>query len=239
MIPLHNGSRMNIMEHNMTSKPIIQVAMDYIQTRDAVEMARVVAPVVEAIEIGTPLCKAEGMHAVRAVREICPDHILMADMKTPDVGGLEAKIAFDAGANWMTVLGAAPTDTLRLAMEEAAARPGHEILVELTGIQNILARARTWREMGVERMVYHRGWDEGNTSRTWDRSDRETLEALAEMGFKLSVAGGLDLATLDFFADLPIAVFIIGRAIRETPDPAATARTFQERLRELWGSAEG
>jgi len=135
----------------------------------------------------------------------------------------------------MTVLGAAPADTLRLAMEEAGGRPGHEVLVELTGIQDILARAKDWRGMGVERMVYHRGWDEGNTARTWDQADRATLEELAGMGFKLSVAGGLDLETLDFFAGLPVAVFIIGRAIRETPDPAATAGAYQARLRELWG----
>jgi len=218
------------------AKPKLQIAMDYILTQDAVAMSKIVAPQVEAIEIGTPLCKAEGMHAVRAVRQVCPEHIIMADMKTPDVGGLEAKIAFDAGADWMTVLGAAPADTLRLALEEAAGRPGHEILVELTGIQNILERAQAWRTMGVERMVYHRGWDEGNTARTWDRADRETLEALAGMGFKLSIAGGLDLPTLDFFAGLPVAVFIIGRAIRETPDPAATAAAYQARLRELWGA---
>ena len=218
----------------MAGKPLIQVAMDYIRTSEAVEMARIVAPVVEAIEIGTPLCKAEGMHAVRAVREACPEHIILADMKTPDVGGLEAKIAFDAGANWMTVLGAAPADTLRLALDEAASRPGHEVLVELTGIRDILAQARTWREMGVERMVYHRGWDEGNTSRKWELADRETLEALAGMGFKLSVAGGLDLDALDFFAGLPVAVFIIGRAIRETSDPAETARLYQAKIRKLW-----
>jgi 3-dehydro-L-gulonate-6-phosphate decarboxylase len=161
----------------MSNKPIIQVAMDYIETKDAVEMSKIVAPAVEAIEIGTPLCKAEGMHAVRAVREACPDHIIMADMKTPDVGGLEAQIAFDAGADWMTVLGAAPADTLRLALQEAASRPGHEVLVELTGIQDISSRAKTWRAMGVERMVYHRGWDEGNLSRTWEDSDRATLNS--------------------------------------------------------------
>jgi 3-dehydro-L-gulonate-6-phosphate decarboxylase len=223
----------------MSNKPIIQVAMDYIETKDAVEMSKIVAPAVEAIEIGTPLCKAEGMHAVRAVREACPDHIIMADMKTPDVGGLEAQIAFDAGADWMTVLGAAPADTLRLALQEAASRPGHEVLVELTGIQDISSRAKTWRAMGVERMVYHRGWDEGNLSRTWEDSDRATLDTLAEMGFKLSIAGGLELETLDFFAGLPISVFVVGRAIRGTPDPAATARAFQARIRELWGPDRG
>ncbi len=30
---------------------------------------------------------------------------ILADFKTPDVGGLEAKMAFDAGADMMTVIG--------------------------------------------------------------------------------------------------------------------------------------
>ncbi len=197
-------------------------------------MAFQVKDAVEALEIGTPLCKAEGMRAVSTIHALCPDNIILADVKTPDVGGLEAKIAFDAGANWMTVMGAAPLDTLKLALEEAEGRPGHEVLVELTGIEDVLAEATIWREIGVERMVYHRGWDEGNLSRSWDDLDRQAIEALTDMGFKMSIAGGIDLETIPFFEGLDIAVFIIGRAIRETPDPAATAHTFRAKIDEIW-----
>jgi 3-keto-L-gulonate-6-phosphate decarboxylase len=108
------------------------------------------------------------------------------------------------------------------------------VIVELTGIKDVLAEAAIWRDVGVERMVYHRGWDEGNLSRTWDSSDRQAIEALIDMGFKLSIAGGIDLETLPFFEGLRIAVFVIGRAIRETPDPEQTARRFRTRIDEIW-----
>ncbi|MGD8865765.1 MAG: orotidine 5'-phosphate decarboxylase [Anaerolineales bacterium] len=218
----------------MPEAPIIQCALDYVSLPEAMAMAYRVQGAVEALEIGTPLCKAEGMRAVSAIHALCPDKIILADVKTPDVGGLEAKIAFDAGANWMTVMGAAPLDTLKLALEEAEGRPGHEVIVELTGIKDVLAEAAIWRDVGVERMVYHRGWDEGNLSRTWDSSDRQAIEALIDMGFKLSIAGGIDLETLPFFEGLRIAVFVIGRAIRETPDPEQTARRFRTRIDEIW-----
>ena len=123
----------------------------------------------DIIEIGTPLSKSAGMLAVRTVRELCPDKLILADIKSPDVGGGEAKMAFDAGADWMTVLGAAPLDTVKLALAEANSREGKEMFIELTGIRDIIARAQEWRELGVERMVYHRGWDEGNLSRSWDQ----------------------------------------------------------------------
>jgi hypothetical protein len=84
-------------------------------------------------------------------------------------------------------------------------------------------------------MVYHRGWDEGNISRTWDAHDRATIEELIRMGFRVSVAGGLELDTIEFFQGVDISVFIIGRAIRETPDPAASARRFRALINRLWG----
>jgi len=214
----------------MTDKPYLQLALDYFDLAPALAMAQIVHREVDIIEIGTPLTKAAGMLAVKTIREMCPDNLILADIKSPDVGGGEAKMAFDAGADWMTVLGAAPLDTVKLALEEANSRPGKEMFIELTGIRDIITRAREWRGIGVERMVYHRGWDEGNLSRSWDAQDKDTIQELIQMGFEISVAGGLGLDMIPFFEGLDISVFIIGRAIRETPDPAATARKFQEAI---------
>jgi 3-hexulose-6-phosphate synthase len=219
----------------MKQPPLIQLALDYISLPPALADAQLLHTEVDVLEIGTPLNKAEGMRAVATIRELCPDNLILADIKTPDVGGLEAKLAFDAGADWMTVLGAAPLATVKLALDEANSRPGKEVFVELTGVQDIMGRARQWRDLGVERMVYHRGWDEGNTSRTWGDSDRTIMKELIQMGFQISVAGGLELETVEFFAGVDISVFIIGRAIREDPDPVAAARRFRVLINRLWG----
>ncbi|MCJ7735200.1 MAG: orotidine 5'-phosphate decarboxylase [Anaerolineales bacterium] len=211
----------------MSNQPMIQLALDYFDLAPALAMAQIIHKEVDILEIGTPLTKSGGMLAVRTVRELCPDNLILADIKSPDVGGGEAKMAFDAGADWMTVLGAAPLDTIKLALAEANSRPGKEMFIELTGIRDIIARAMEWRNIGIERMVYHRGWDEGNLSRSWDENDLATIQELIRMGFKISVAGGLGLDMIPFFRGVDISVFIIGRAIRETPDPAATARKFR------------
>lgn len=221
----------------MTTLPLIQLALDYFDLAPALAMAQIVHKEVDILEVGTPLSKGGGMLAVKTIRALCPDNIILADIKSPDVGGGEAKMAFDAGADWMTVLGAAPLDTIKLALQEANSRPGKEMFIELTGIRDIIARAMEWRSIGIERMVYHRGWDEGNLSRTWDEHDLATIQELIRMGFKISVAGGLGLDMIPFFRGVDISVFIIGRAIRETPDPAATARKFRAAINAYWSDS--
>src|SRR5512137_177080 len=161
----------------MNKTPMLQIAMDYISLPKALAMAVLVAPEVDIIEIGTPLCKAAGIEAVRAMKEICPDKLILADLKTPDVGGLEATLAFDAGADMMTVIGGAALATVEQALTVARKR-GKEMLMELTGVRDIIARAKEWRQMGVERMVYHRGWDEQTANRQWVEEDRTTIRQL-------------------------------------------------------------
>lgn len=67
----------------MNVTPQLQIALDYISLPKAIVMAATVAPEVDIIEIGTPLCKAAGIETVRAIREICPDKLILADLKTP------------------------------------------------------------------------------------------------------------------------------------------------------------
>ncbi len=93
----------------MNSIPLLQIAMDYTSLPKALEMAVLTAPEVDIIEIGTPLCKSAGVEAIRAMREICPDKLILADFKTPDVGGLEATMVYDAGGDMLTVIGGAAT----------------------------------------------------------------------------------------------------------------------------------
>jgi 3-dehydro-L-gulonate-6-phosphate decarboxylase len=219
----------------MNTSPKLQLALDYISLPKAIAMTALVAPEVDIIEIGTPLCKAAGLDAIRAIREICPDKIILADFKTPDVGALEAAMAFDAGADMMTVIGGAALATVKQAHAVASER-GKEMLMELTGVRDseILTRAAEWREIGINRIVYHREWDAQSAGRMWAESDKDTIRRLIDMGYKVTVTGGMTMELLPFFADLPVAVLICGRGIREAADPRAAAHEMRMALTDLW-----
>jgi 3-dehydro-L-gulonate-6-phosphate decarboxylase len=222
----------------MTAIPMLQLALDYISLPPALAMALKVADEVDIIEIGTPLCKAAGVEAIRSVRQVCPGKLILADFKSPDVGGLEAQMAFDAGADMMTVIGGAPLATVESALKVAQER-GKEMLMELTGVRDIIARAEEWRAIGVERMVYHRGWDEQTFDRQWGPEDLAVIGQLIDMGFKITVTGGITVELLPFFKELPVSVIIAGRAIHQAADPAASARQIKNTIIQLWGGGGG
>ena len=222
----------------MKNTPLLQLALDYISLPPALVMAAQVCPEVDILEIGTPLCKAAGMEAVRAVREICPNNLILADLKTPDVGGLEAAMAFDAGADMMTVIGGATLATIRQALDVAQKR-GKQVLMELTGVRDIVERAAEWRPLGVDWIVYHREWDAEAAGRLWTEADKVIISRLIDMGFKVTATGGMTMELLPFFADLPITALICGRGIRESANPRAVAHEMRQTLTDLWSKTPG
>ncbi|VEI70734.1 3-keto-L-gulonate-6-phosphate decarboxylase sgbH [Serratia fonticola] len=111
-------------------------------------------PYVDIIEAGTILCISAGIQAVGALRERCPQHTLVADLKVADAGATLAEQAFSQGANWMTVICAAPLATMASALEVAERYRG-EIQIELFG-RWTLEDAKAWRDLGIKQAIYHR-----------------------------------------------------------------------------------
>lgn len=113
----------------------LQVAIDLLSTDAALELAAAVAPHVDIIELGTPLIKSEGLAVIRAIKGAHPDKTVFADLKTADAGALEAQIAFDAGADLVTVLGSADDSTIVGAVGVAKEK-GKGIVVDLIGVED-------------------------------------------------------------------------------------------------------
>jgi hypothetical protein len=88
-------------------------------------------------------------------------------------------------------------------------------------------------------MVYHRGWDEQTFDRQWSQDDLVVIQQLIDMGFKMTITGGITLELISFFKDLSPSVIIAGRAIHQTPDPAASARAIRTEIHRLWGGPSG
>jgi 3-hexulose-6-phosphate synthase len=193
--------------------------MDVLTTEDALALAAKVAPHVDIIELGTPLIKAMGLAAVTAIKAAHPDKIVFADLKTMDAGELEADIAFEAGADLVTVLGTAGDSTIIGAVKAAKAH-NKGIVVDLIGVKDKVTRAQQVTAFGAQFVEMHAGLDEqaepGFTFATL-LADGEN----AKVAF--SVAGGVNLSTIASVQRAGAEVAVAGGAIYGAADPAAAA----------------
>ncbi|MGL5955607.1 MAG: 3-keto-L-gulonate-6-phosphate decarboxylase UlaD [Brevinema sp.] len=214
--------------------PLLQLALDNTSLEEALESTCILASEIDIIEAGTVLMTTAGTQALRVLRALYPDHILVSDIKVADAGGLLAKTMIgENGANWMTVICAAPIATFETALKEAQKYPNGDIQAELFGNWTF-EEAKDWRSIGIKQAIYHRGRDAQAAGQNWGKEDIGKISKLADMGFEVSVTGGLEIADLHLFQGIPIKAFIVGRTLRDVPDPIATARAFKEEIHKWW-----
>ena len=198
----------------------LQVAIDVLSTEAALELAGKVAEYVDIIELGTPLVKSEGLSAITAIKDAHPDKIVFADLKTMDAGELEADIAFKAGADLVTVLGAADDSTIAGAVKAAKAH-NKGVVVDLIGIEDKVSRAKEVRALGAKFVEMHAGLDE-QAQPGYDLN--VLLNAGEEARVPFSVAGGVNLSTIAAVQRSGADVAVAGGAIYGADDPGVAAK---------------
>ncbi|NIS80079.1 MAG: 3-hexulose-6-phosphate synthase [Anaerolineales bacterium] len=218
----------------MTCK--VQVALDFAEMEKALEVAQAVGPYVDILEAGTPLIKSVGMEIVRRLREQHPDKLIVADMKSTDVGAFEADMAFKAGADYTVASGITTLATIKEVQREAD-QWGRRCVVDLTGVQDLIPKCEALREIGVDLVLVHRSIDEEVTrGASWTEVDCRIVGELCKLGLDVMIAGGLGVSNLPLFCEYPIFAVVIGRGITMQDDPAAAAMQIAEFIEEKWNA---
>lgn len=70
----------------MISRPLLQLALDHTNLQTAQRDVALLRDHVDIVEAGTILCLTEGLGAVKALRDQCPNKIIVADWKVADAG---------------------------------------------------------------------------------------------------------------------------------------------------------
>jgi len=208
-------------------KPVLQVALDFIDMEEALRVAQEVARGgVDWLECGTPLIKAEGMRAIRLLRETFPNIPIVADLKTIDVGALEAKLAFSAGANIITVLALADNKTIIDAVNVARSFGGY-VMADLMNHPQPVSRAKELEKMGVDIVLMHIGIDQ-------QASSKFPLDQIPlirkEIKSYLAVAGGLNDKTAPIAIKHGADIIIVGRYITRADNPTEATKKVKEAI---------
>lgn len=220
------------------SQPLLQLALDTFDLPSALAPMQRASSHIDVVEAGTILCYAEGMHAVRALRALYPEKILLADVRIAEAGSIIAKLAFEAGANWVSVVSGATPATVEVVLAEAKRHDGDVQLELIDGWT--WEQAADWRSMGIRQVIAHRSRDgEALGDLSWKPHHFDDIRRLADFGFQVTIAGGVEVADLPLFAGVPVHVFTVGRAIRNAADPNAAALAFKRAIAEAYPGGAG
>lgn len=213
------------------TKPMLQIALDSSDLETAISVANKVASLVDIIEVGTILAVAEGIKAVKILREAHPNHIIVCDLKTTDGGAILSRLAFSNGADWLTVSAAAHIDTIK-ACKKVADEFGKEIQIEIYGNWTF-ADAQAWYDLGIKQAIYHRSRDAELAGKGWEETDLEKMRKLSEIGLELSITGGIVLQDIHLFKGIKAKAFIVGRALA-SENGIQTALALREEIAKYW-----
>lgn len=178
------------------------------------------------IEMGTPLLKCEGVRNVVPIfRQRFPDALLLADMKTMDGGGFEARSVYEGGGNiidFLALSGVASARAVCAVRDEfRAADPGvprlafADILVPHQGpAERAIAVAREMFEAGVDGVGLHLQLDARRADPALIASDylsdiaRAVHQAVGHLG-SVQVVGGLSIAQAKALAADGLRAFVV------------------------------
>lgn len=168
----------------------LQIAFNY-----NAAMVRRILPLIPTapnifIEAGTPYIKREGMAGVRLIRRLWRG-VVVADMKIADGAMDEVIMARRAGANAITCLGSAPTETLDLFIETCE-KFDMLSMIDLIGVGDPLKILRPLKK-APKIVVLHRGRDEELSSRNKMIGYRHINRIHSKFDSLISVAGGVDI----------------------------------------------
>ncbi len=213
------------------SKPLLQIALDSVELETALLDAANIAAHVDIIEVGTVLAFSKGSEALDQLRALYPKHILVCDMKLLDAGETLAHMAFEHGANYITVGAAAHIATVQAAKAVADEFNG-EVQIELFGKWD-MDDAKAWLDSGITQAIYHRSKDAQSAGQNWSEQDLKTMSQLSELGFELSITGGIVPEDIHLFKNINAKAFIAGRALANK-DGISIAKHFHQEIEKYW-----
>lgn len=203
----------------------LQLALDAIELEDALSLLKRIRAQVDIIEVGTPFVMENGMEAIREIKRALPEHEVLCDGKIMDAGDYEARMMFEAGADYITVLAVTDERTVS-ACVKTAREYGGKVMADMICVGDLAQKARRMEALGVDIVAVHTGVDQQAAGRT----PLEDLAVLKQSvhGAQVAVAGGIRADTVDSYMELKPDIVIVGGGILNQSDRAQAAQAIYQ-----------
>ena len=178
------------------------------------------------IEVGTPLIKRYGTKVISDLREVTKDMFFIADLKTLDVGKVEADLAYDETADAVVAAGLAPAETLDSFIHEAQ-RLGIYGVVDMLNVEDPIKKLKTLKEF-PNVVILHRGIDQESGRTIGLDLIQEMRQVFSAKRFLVAVAGGIVPETAKEALEKGADIIIVGRYVTQSKDVEHAVRDFLE-----------
>lgn len=199
----------------------MQLALDRMSVEQALDLAKLTAESIHIIEVGTSLIKEFGLSSVQKMKNVYPELEVLADLKTIDEGAYEFKVAFEAGADIATVMGASAIETVSGCYDIAQAY-GKSMMIDLLEVSD---------EKISDLLVFDKAIFCVHAPA--DKKDRNLASHLHHFREqfpvvkRLAVAGSIQLEGVEELRKIEPEIVVVGSSITKHENPEAAAKQFQ------------
>lgn len=201
----------------------LQVALDTLTLEEALRLLEKIEPFVDIVEVGTPFLIEAGLNPVREIKKRYPHMTVLADVKIIDGASIEAKSAFEAGADIVTVIGLAHEQTIQDTID-CAKMYQKEVLVDFIA-SDVPILAKRLEPLGADYFCVHTAVD---VQAQKDGPLAELIALKKTVSVKTAVAGGVHLDSIEEIAKQHPDILIVGSAITKADDPCMVASRMKE-----------
>lgn len=199
------------------------MAVDLFDLKSTLKLLQQVGEYIDIVELGTPLLISEGLSIIPIIKELYPDKIIFADLKIMDGGDIMSELAFQKGADMISVLAAANDSTIKAAVKKAN-NYKKKILIDMCAIENIKERAQAVEVFNPDYICVHRATD----MQSEGKDPLQELHLIENLKTKKAVAGGIDLNNFQTACQSSADIIIVGGAIYQADKPGDTAKKMRK-----------
>ena len=207
--------------------PYLQISLDHPSLESA---KKVIAQIPGSdriiIEVGTPLIKRYGTRVISDLRKVAKDTFMVADLKTLDVGKVEADIAYEDTADAVVAAGLAPPETLDAFVHEAK-RLGIYAVIDMLNVEDVLEKLRSLKDF-PDIVILHRGIDQESGRTCGLERIKIMRHAFPNKKFLIAVAGGIVPETAKEALEQGADILVVGRYVTQSKDIERAVRDFLE-----------
>jgi 3-hexulose-6-phosphate synthase len=207
----------------------LQLAIDELTLPEALDVLKKIHPFIDIVEVGTPFLIDAGREAVRQIKATYPQLEVLCDAKIMDAGAYEAQLAYDAGADYVTVLGITDNLTIKGCVEQAQ-KQARQVMVDLICVENFAERVPIIEALGVDIIAVHTGADQQQAGRT-PLEDLKELKQYTKQA-QVAVAGGINSETIGEYVALAPDIVIVGSGILKADDPIKAVKDIKAAMNE-------